>query len=369
MVKGTLDRAPIEQSKINYRECGALNQSLLKTYSKNPKQFYREFVLKEKRKEKDTFSTLLGSLGDFIILKCNGEEEQIDEKFDGAFVLYEGTKGSGQGFLLADYIWEYTERDMNEDGSVSTSFLSRFSEAFNRIQVEGKYSKKTLEWAIEDFSGGPAGEYFESKMKSVGKKVVDVKMVDKAKSVSEVVMKDENTAYIFKEEKDVEVINHMAIEWIYTTLFGDEIECKMEADRVHFNHKEKSVQPYDLKFNYDNENFDYAYLKYGYYIQAAFYKKGLRWWMDENGMKDYKLLDFKFIVADTSVDCLRPLVYSVSEEDEIKALNGMRVGGREYVGLHQLFEEVNWALKNGIFNISKEAYENKGQMNIKLSYE
>lgn len=369
MVKGTLDRAPIEQSKIPYREMGALNQSLLKTYSRNPKQFYKEFVLKEKRKEKDTFSTLLGSLGDFILLECNGDVDEFDGRMDEKFVLFDGVKGSGQGFLLADYIWEYTERDMDEENNVSTSFVERFTEAFNRIQAEGKYSKKTLEWAITDFENSPASEYFASKLQSIGKKVVDVRMIEKAKNISLQLMQDENTYDIFHPNNNVEVVNHMVVEWTYTTAFGDEIKCKMEADRVHFYHKEKRVEIFDLKFNYDNEAFDGSYLKWGYYIQQAFYTLGMKWWLENNNMEDYIISSFKFIVADTSVDNLRPLVYIVTEEDWEKSLNGFTVHGWKYPGLYELFESVNWALTSGIFNISMEAFNNKGQMEMKINYE
>lgn len=369
MVKGSVENAVITQPNVDYRKLVSLNQSALKLYNKSPSQFKREFVDGQKRKEKDTFSTLLGSLGDFILLECNGDVDEFDGRMDEKFVLFDGIKGSGQGFLLADYIWEYTERDMDEENNVSTSFVERFTEAFNRIQAEGKYSKKTLEWAITDFENSPASEYFTSKLQSIGKKVVDVRMIEKAKNISIQLMQDENTYDIFHPNNDVEVVNHMVVEWIYTTVFGDEIKCKMEADRVHFLHKEKKVQIYDLKFSYDNENLETSYLKYSYYLQAIFYKTGMRWWLDNNNFEDYTILPFKFIVADTSVDNLRPLVYTISEKDEQAALNGFTVRGWKYPGLYELFESVNWALTSGIFNISMEAFNNKGQMEMKINYE
>jgi hypothetical protein len=284
--------------------------------------------------------------------------------------LFDGNKGTGQAFLLADYIFQETLNSTNDSGIVTTSFVTRFTDAFTRIQGEGKYSKKTVEWAIEDFATSPAKDYFDKLLESVGKKVVDLKVVDRAKQLIRQLLSDPFTEDIFRGNDNKEMFTKFVIEWEYTTLLGDILKCKQEVDHLLIDHDKKEIIISDLKCNYDNELFEYSYLKYGYYIQNAFYHLGVKYWMKQEGLEEYTVVDgMRFIVADTSGNNRRPLIYWTTKNDLDKGLNGFWLKGQRYEGVYGLLESVNWAMAENIFNITKENYLNNGQCKINIQYE
>lgn len=370
ILKGELKKETprVESASIDYRSYNALNQSMIKTYLSNPKRFYEEFVLKKKRKEKDTASLLLGSLMDCILVKHRARYEDFERNFEEDFSLFDGIKGSGQAFVLAEEIWNLSQDDLNEDNTFNTNFMDRFERAFAKVQADGKYSKKTLEWALDDFSKSPASEWLKSKFDSVGKKVVDVSLIDKSKKIYDKVMEIDSVKHVFTGNDNIEQIGHFVIDWEYSTLFDDKINCKSELDTVHFDHEKKQCRIFDLKTSYDNENFAFSFLKYRYDLQSLFYTLALRFYLDNNGMKDYEILPFRFVVLDTSPDNMQPLIYELSNEDLFRAKFNYTVNGYEYEGLFPLMEEINWSLKNGVFDISKEAYENGNIMPLNIAY-
>ena len=134
----------------------------------------------------------------------------------------------------------------------------------------------------------------------------------------------------------------------------------METDAIDIDHETKQIQPYDLKCTYDNEEFNYSYLKNGYYLQQAFYHKGIKVWAAKNNMSDYSILPMKFIVADTSKNNRRPLVYKLNWVHTDQGLYGFTNNGRHYRGIDQLMGAFIWAQENDIWNISKENFDNSG---------
>lgn len=361
----------VEQITTDYRANGRINQSLLKAFDKSRKDFYRQYVLKESKEEKTSYSMLLGSIVDFIVLECGADFQEFEQRLEEKFYLYDGVRGDGQMFDLVDMLFNITLRDRTEDGVSTSDFSARFSEAFDIIQAQGKFKGKTVVKAIELFTDSKEADYYKAKIDSIGKTVIDLRLLEKAKQIATKVISDVNVGGVFlrPSDDDFHVYTHLVIEWEYETLFGDIIECKQEVDKLDVNHKDKTVQPYDAKAVYDTEGFEYSYLKYGYYIQQAFYTLGIRQWMNENGMEDYTQLPFKFIVIDTSVDNMKPLLFVTDEEDFKQALTGFSINGRKYSGLRGLFEEINWALNTGIFDISKDNYDSNQIVDLNINYE
>ena len=67
----------MQVNKVDYRKVDALNQSALKVYDTDPIQFYKQFILKEKREDASSPSMLLGDLVDFYLLECRGNGAEI----------------------------------------------------------------------------------------------------------------------------------------------------------------------------------------------------------------------------------------------------------------------------------------------------
>ncbi len=370
MAKGTINQ---ERREINalpplpYREIPALNYSGIKLFDdEGAMNFYKQFVLGEKKKEKaPSAGMLIGQLDDFLMLECDGQLDVFEQRFSEQFCLFDGIKGSGQAFVLADELYIIAERD-TVDGELTTSFAQRFMEAFSRVQADGKYKGKTLEWAITDFAASPASEYLESRIENIGKYVVDLFQVEKSKKIGEQLLNDSFTHSIYNSNLDV--YNKFPITWKWQTIFNGEIECKSEIDKLLVDDDNKEIYIKDQKCTYDNndEEFAYSYLKHYYYIQNAFYWNAVNYWKNENNMKDYIIVDgMEFVVADTSNNNRRPLRYKTNSKHILDATNGFTHRGIYYRGIGSLIEEIAWCKANNIWDCSKLAYENDGIIELK----
>lgn len=361
-------RDEIERPEVNYRAISALNCSMIKLFDNDPVKFYEQFKLGKKKKDTKSTSMIIGDIVDFYILDCKGDEQEFEDRFDEKFALFEETKGSGQVFILADILLEVTQSHTDENGVITLEFEDLFSEAAKKVQAMGKYSGKNEDKILEDFIKN-GKTYYQTLIDSVGKTVVEVSLLDKARSVARLLIEDPFTKDIFLDDGNIEYFPKFPVEWIYKSRSGREITCKSELDIMEIDHKHKVIYIRDLKTNYDNENFEYTYLKYRYDLQAAFYHLAIDIWKDNEGMKDYVVKPMEFIVGDTSFNNRRPVRYQTDVMDLERSLNGFTIGGRYYNGLHEIIDEICWAESNNIWNCSRLVYEKNGHLKLKLQYE
>lgn len=356
MITGTL-----KTTATPYRQKEGLNFSSIKTFEdKGPMMFYKEFIAGEK-KILDSAAILIGSMVDDIILTYGGSIDEFHQHFDERYCKFDGVKSSAQAFLLADYVFD-AMMETAVEGRVSADFETCFQEAFTKIQAEGKYKGKTWDKALEDFNK-TAKEYFDQKIQNIGKMVVDLNMITTAESVAQQLLSDPFTASYLKNE-DTPLLTKVQIEFEF-----DQVKCKAELDAIEINHQDKTIRGVDLKCTYDNEEFPYAYIKNRYYLQQAFYTQALFSWRLDNGLEDYDLLPFKFIVADTSANKRRPLVYELSIEDMEAGLGGFTLRGNKYRGVEELVAEISWHMENDIWNVSRDAWVKNGNLTLDINYD
>lgn len=375
MIKGKIieKRQDIEKPTFNYRKLDALNQTMLKIFDSDPIRFFEEFKLGRDRFQKKTTSLAIGDLVDFYLLECKGNEDIFHNRFDEKFALFKGSKGTGQVYLLADELFDLTVKD-TVDGIINSSFSTRFSEAVRRVQADGKYKGKTEDKVLEDFEKNGL-EYFEMLMSNMGKTVVDSSLVDKALGVANRIKNDPFTNKIFDlptaEDTDghMECFTHFPIQWTYRIDSKRTVECKSELDILLIDHEGKTIYPMDLKTTYDNESFDYMYIKNGYYLQNAFYHKAVAVWAKDQGMDDYKIMPLDFIVGDTSANNRRPLIYKTSELDIQCGMKGFELRGNHYRGVEELIDEIAWCEEKNIWDCSRESYKRNGQMELNIKYD
>lgn len=369
MIKGKQKQpaAFVEKSIVNYRKLDALNQSMLKVFDNDPIKFYNQFKLGKVPRDKKNTALIIGDLVDFFVLGCKGNETEFNDRFDEKFALFNGVRGSGQVFELVDALFEETENCINEKGEVTCSFETRFNAAMSRVRADGKYKKKDDDYILKDFSENGEG-YFDILMENIGKVVVDVSLMDKARIVGNKLLNDPFTASLFRhDEKDY--FTHFPIEWRYELGNAKSILCKSEVDMLIIDHEDRSIQPMDLKTTYDNESFDYMYLKNSYYLQNAFYDKAVKEWAKENDMASFTVLPMMFVVGDTSSNNRRPLIYTTSSQDVVNGMFGFDYRGSHYRGVHELVMDIAWAEENDIWNCSREAFNNKGKMALNIEYD
>jgi hypothetical protein len=289
---------------------------------------------------------------------------RLDEKF----VLFEGNKGSGQVFILADYIFDEAESCLNDKGEVTCDFDTMFQTAFNKIQAEGKYKGKDANKVLEDFYEN-GKSYYDKMIENIGKTVVEASLVDKAKGVGDRLMTDSFTKHIFKVHDDVEHLTHFAIEWKYPLPMGKSYPCKSEIDILMIDHDNRIIRPVDLKTTYDNESFDFMYIKNAYYLQNAFYVKAVEEWAKQSGLEGYEVKPMTFVVGDTSASNRRPLIFSTSNLDVEKGMFGFSVKGNYYKGIDELITDIVWAEEQDIWNCSRDAYGKNGVMQLNIKYD
>jgi hypothetical protein len=138
-------------------------------------------------------------------------------------------------------------------------------------------------------------------------------------------------------------------------------------DKVIVNHKRKTIQPYDLKCTWNVENFYEEYYLYRRaYIQAYLYYHAARsLTINQNSeLYGYEVLIPRFIVCD-STNYYNPLIYTLTGEDLLDAYEGFEHKGKKYPGVGGLIKDLQWAIENNIWNISRQNYINNGVLNIK----
>lgn len=370
MIKGEVikEMYSIQKTTVNYRSLGALNCSMIKLFDRDPVKFFEQFKLGKDRKDKTSTALIIGDIVDFYILDCKGNEQEFESRWDEKFAMFDGIK-TGQVFTLGDTLFEIAQENTNpETGKVDILFETMFKEAFQKVQALGYYKGKTEEKALENFNDNGI-DYYQSLLDNVGKTVVDISLVEKAKKIAKNILEDEFTYSIFEDGEDIEFFPKIAIEWVYTTRNDKKIQCKSEPDILKVDHFNKKIFLFDVKTTFDNENFEYSYVKNKYYLQAAFYSMAVAEWAKQEGMGEYMIVPMQFIVGDTSSNNRRPILYDMSKEDLEYGIKGFNMRGTEYKGVNTLLEEISWAEDNDIWNCSKETFDNKGVMNIKLKYE
>lgn len=373
MVKGEQKKEAYFTDKpvVNYRKLEALNQSMIALFDSNPVAFFEQFKLGRPKKVKQNLAMDIGNLVDFFILECRANMEEFENRFDEQFALLEGTKGSAQVFDLADTLFDITEKSLNEKGETTSSFMTRFEAALAQVQARDKYKGKTVEKALEDFEKN-GKEYYEKRLNNIGKFVVDASIVEKAKVVAHSLLKDEFTADAFEDgpsDNSVEKLMKFPIEWIYITISGKKIVCKSEVDLLEVDHDYEIIYIRDVKTTFDNESFEYSYIKNNYYLQAAFYYLAVKYWAEQNGLGSYQIRPMEFLVGDTSANNRRPIRYQLSKADIDKGLTGFYMRGTYYRGIYSLMEEISWCEDNDIWNCSKQVFDNKGVMQLNINYD
>ena len=98
------------------------------------------------------------------------------------------------------------------------------------------------------------------------------------------------------------------------------LPLKGAVDKVLVSHKNKTIQPLDLKTSYNVLGFRDSYYKYRYYRQGSYYTFLIEQWAKEQGWADYTILPFIFIVCSTSGG--QHWLYKMSEFDIVRARTG-----------------------------------------------
>jgi hypothetical protein len=260
---------------------------------------------------------------------------------------------------FVEALYKYTAAATNEDGVLTRNF----EEICKDAHADSGFKIK-LDAVLNKFMGSDAEVYYKEirEVRSKGLTVVTTQDVTNAEKIVTELKTNNITSEIVNLVNSAQYSVHNQLQVEGYDIFGHMFKSMMDV--VHVDHANKIVQVYDLKCTWAVENFyDEYYLYRRAYIQGFLYHKAAESWASEMGYGDYKILYPKFIVCD-STNYSSPLVYAMSDINMQDALNGFEQKGRTYPGVAQLIEDLDWAIENDKWNISKENYINNGVVKL-----
>lgn len=172
--------------------------------------------------------------------------------------------------------------------------------------------------------------------------------------------------YFFTVNVYTELLHQVPIYFQYK-----EEQCKALLDGILIDHKERTIQPFDLKtIGKSVYDFPNSYLQYGYYRQCAFYEIALK--SENSPVKKYldmgyQILDFVFIAVETKLSSSHPaIIYKTNEFDRQCGIKGGYRNRRFYKGIDQLIEEYKFHRDEDYWDLPKDILESKGIINLDI---
>jgi hypothetical protein len=349
MIKGTA------KTEAQYRAVEMDSSSSLKDFSQDRKKYYKKYILGEKVEDKDSSAANMGRIVETLLM----EPHLFDDKF------YMSSCTSTPTGLMLDFVealYKHTRDATDENGIVKTPMNELLEAAYKDSGFKIKY-----EAVISKFVGSDAEIYYNEirTVRSKNLTVINTTEVSIAEKIVEQLRINTTTAPIVNltNSSRYEIIDQMQVEG-YTI---DGHKFKSMLDKVVIDHKEKTVQPYDLKCTWSVENFYEEYYLYRRaYIQAYLYYHAMLKLVDdpESSCYGYVVNYLQFIVCD-STNYYQPLIYTLDIDDMGDAYHGFVHKGRTYPGVGDLIAALTWCVTTGTWTISHKNYLSNGVVNIK----
>jgi len=342
------------KTEATYRAVKMDSSSSLKEFCLDRKKYYRRYVLGERVEEGVNKAATIGRIVETLLLE--------PQEFDNRFYLSVCTKAPTS--LMLDFVNALCKHTMDstdpETGTVTRTFEQIAQDAY----VDSGFKIK-FEAVLTKFIGSDAEIYYKElrEVQAKGLTVVTTEDIANAeKTVNEL-----KTNFVTSQV--INLVNSVR----YTVLNQFQVEgysvdghlFKSMMDKIMIDHNERTIQVYDLKCVWAVENFYEEYYLYRRsYIQAYLYWKAAESLTTQEEYHGYTALYPKFIVCD-STNYFNPLIYTMTDIDIMDAYNGFEHKGRVYPGVNALIQNLDWAIANDIWNISKENYINNGVVNIR----
>ena len=349
MIKGTA------KTEAQYRAVVMDSSSSLKDFSTDRKKYYKKYFLGEKVEDKDTAAANMGRIVETLLM----EPHLFDDKF------YMSSCASTPTGLMLDFteaLYRNTRDATDENGKVTIPMNELLEAAYRDSGFKIKY-----EAVIGKFIGSDAEIYYNEirRVRTLNLTVVNTMEISIAEKIVEQLKTNSTTAPIVNlvNSSRYEIIDQMQVEG-YTI---DGHNFKSMLDKVVIDHKEKTIQPYDLKCTWSVENFYEEYYLYRRaYIQAFLYYHAMLYIATDEASPcyGYRVEYLKFIVCD-STNYYQPLIYTLDFDDMEDAYHGFIHKGRTYPGVEDLIAALTWCKETNTWNISHKNYLSNGIVNIK----
>jgi hypothetical protein len=341
-----------------YRAINLDSSSSLKEFSMDRKKYHRKYVLGESVDDKDTQAAVMGRIVETLLM----EPHEFDNRFYMSVCLAPPT---GLMLSFVEALYKHTTEATDENGRVSRDFAEIAKDAYTDSGFKIKFDA-----VISKFQGSDAEVYYNElrEVKGKGLTVATTQDVENAEKIVTELRTNDITAHVVNLVNSARytVQNQLQIEGYDVN--GHQFKSMM--DKVVIDHKEQTIQVYDLKCTWSVENFlEEYYLYRRAYIQAYLYfHAAMHMKTNNEELSEYNVIPPKFIVCD-STNYFSPLIYTLSHDDLDDAYNGFEHKGKLYTGVKNIIEDLKWALESNVWNISRKNYLAGGQINIRSNYE
>jgi len=342
-------------SESDYRKLQLDSSSSLKDFSLDRKKFFRKYVLGEVVEEKDNAAITMGKLVETLLL----EPHRFDELF---YMSACASSPSGLMLEFVEALYRATRDAMGEDKILTKNF-----EELSKVAYLASGFKIKPEVVMGKFMDSDNQIYYDElvKVRTNNLLVVTIDQVNKAEQIVEELKVNFVTKEILtriNSQKWTVLVQHQVENYLV-----DNHPFKSMMDLCIIDHQEKIIQIYDLKCVWTVEGFfsDY-YLYRRAYIQGYLYWRAAIHMSNDINSEFYGYISLppRFIVCD-SINYFNPLIYTMSISDLKDAYEGFEYKGHKYPGVKEIIENLDWAITNNIWGMSRENYINNGIVNIK----
>lgn len=349
-------------TKENYREYPAINYSMLSTLDKNPRD-----VNEPRQMTSDGIT-----FGDVLDILLTQSEEKFNEEY--IILTHAAEKPVGQlGEFIDELYRQHKKNDEKIEWADGIPVLNEYliKDSYNIVGFKRDSQPKVVDRLLSE---GLA--YLNFLTSSENKKIITQEMyLNVLKAVQTLDSNQFTGGYWCNfynhnlEEREVlfQVPILFKVDLDFLVERENHPDGKALFDILDFNHKEKTIQPIDLKSTSDYiSQFPTSFLKWRYYLQAAYYSYGL-----SQVYPEYTILPFKFIVI-SSQQVTKPIIYQCSKEDlKVGEFGGInKITNRKVKGWRQLIEDYLWHKQNDLWEYPREVYEKDGVIELDmLKYE
>ena len=319
-----------------YRSSKAISYSALSTFARDGVS-----CLSKLDEKKDAEALRFGSLVDTIMT----EPEELENKF----VIAAFNKPSDAITNIVTKIWNASDKSNSNLIKIPETTILMYIKADN---YQSNWLEKTrINKIVTDGS-----DYFKLLATSEGKVLMSQDDYNRALACVEALNNSPFVGkYFYVSPLTTHIEAHYQLKFIfeYNNIF---IRCMF--DRIIVDHKNKTIQPLDIKTTgKSEEDFHKSFLDWRYDLQATMYSFILRKICDlDDYFKDFEILPFTFICVNRFN--LKPLAWQYNDS----LVPGDRVAkdGTLYEGWYTLYLKYMWHLKNNKLEYSFESYADNG---------
>ncbi len=339
-----------------YRGLEGVNYSSLSSLANSP-QAYR--IGEQKTDGDQSPAMILGSVVDLLLTN--------KEKFDSEVYVMTASKPGSE--MMLRYCLTLAETGDQVKAYDESGFKLSLSAIANKFDKEGR-------------------AYYDALIAAEGKMIIDAEALFTANQiVTQLTTNPFTKRYFIKEDDSIDLLFQVPIQWnihfiSLITTEADIVPAKSMLDVIRIDHRQKLIQPVDLKTG--GEGFMKSYWKYHRYLQGAMYTDAVVTAEWSEDISKYDVEPMRFVYADTNL-FYNPVVYKMTPKDVHIGRSGINyiepIGGKvagqgidsvifgtlgqlKRKGYLQLTAELDWHRKNDKWEYDYDTYRKHGEIDI-----